>query len=223
VAWKAHDEKMTHATPVAATILGQRQVIFFTQSGLVSVRPGDGSPLWRHPFRYSTSTAASPVVSGDIVYCAAGYGVGAGAVRISSKGSAMQATELWRSTGNQPVANHWSTPVAHDGHLYGMFSFKEYGSGPLKCVNLETGKVVWEKEGFGAGNVILAGKQVVALADDGQIVLVEASPKAYTELARAKVVGGKCWSTPVLDGGRLFVRSTTEAVALDVAQRRSGR
>ena len=189
----------------------------------MSVKPGDGSLLWRHPFRYRTSSAASPVVSGDIVYCAAGYDVGAGAVRISRQGAAMAATELWRSTGNQPVANHWSTPVVHDGHLYGMFSFKEYGSGPLKCVEIGTGKVLWEQSGFGAGNVILAGKQVVALADDGQLVLVEASPKGYTELARAKVVGGKCWSTPVLDAGRLYVRSTTEAVALDVAQRRSAR
>ena len=110
------------------------------------------------------------VVGGDVVYCAAGYGVGSTAVRITKDGGAFKATELWFSKGNQPVANHWSTPVYHDGHLYGMFSFKEYGTGPLKCVELATGQVKWEKPNFGAGNVILAGDTVLALSDRGELV-----------------------------------------------------
>jgi len=213
--WKGEDDKMTHATPVAATILGQRQVIFFTQTGLVSVKPDSGAVLWRYPFRYSVSTAASPVVGGDIVYCAAGYGVGAGAVKITKNGDKFEATEVWRSAGNQPVANHWSTPVLHNGYLYGMFSFKEYGKGPLKCVELATGKVMWEQPGFGAGNVILTGDRVLALADNGELVLVGANPKSYLELARSKVIGGKCWSTPVVSNGKIYLRSTKEAVCLD--------
>jgi outer membrane protein assembly factor BamB len=215
LAWKQHDEKITHATPVAATIHGQRQVIFFMQSGLIAVNPKDGAVLWKHPFRYSVSTAASPVVGDDIVYCAAGYGVGATAVRISKEGGAFKAGELWRTTGNQPVANHWSTPVYHQGHLYGMFSFKEYGNGPVKCVELATGKVKWEKPGFGAGQVILAGNAVLALGDKGELVAFDPSPTAYNEIARAKIVTGKCWSSPTLANGRVFVRSTKEAVCLD--------
>ncbi len=81
VAWKGESDPMTHASPVVATILGVRQVIFFTQKGLVSAEAKTGKVLWRYPFRYSVSTAASPVVSGDIVYCSAGYGVGSGAAR----------------------------------------------------------------------------------------------------------------------------------------------
>jgi outer membrane protein assembly factor BamB len=215
VAWKKHDEKMTHATPVAATILGQRQIIFFTQSGLVSVNPKDGALLWKHPFRYSVSTAISPVVADDIVYCAAGYGVGAMAARISKQGDGFKATQLWLTTGNKPVANHWSTPVYHDGYLYGMFSFKEYGNGPMKCVDIKTGQVKWEKPGFGAGQVILAGNTILALSDKGELVEVEPTPTAYKELARAKVVAGKCWSTPTVANGRIFVRSTKEAACFD--------
>lgn len=215
IVWKAHDEKITHATPTVATILGQRQIIFFTQSGLVSVNPADGALLWKHPFKYNVSTAASPVVGGDIVYCAAGYGVGSTAVKISKDGGAFKATELWFSKGNQPVANHWSTPVYHNGHLYGMFSFKEYGTGPLKCVELATGKVKWEQANYGAGQVVLAGDTVVALSDRGELVTVEATPAAYKEFARAKVVTGKCWSTPTVSNGRIYVRSTKEGVCLD--------
>ena len=215
IVWKAFDEKMTHATPVAATILGQRQVIFFLQSGLLAVEPKTGKELWRYAFPYKVSTAASPVVGGDIVYCSAGYGVGAGAVKLTKEGDAFKATEIFRVPGNQPLANHWSTPVVKDGFLYGMFQFKEYGKGPVKCVELATGQVKWTKEGFGPGHVILMGNEVVALSDAGEIVRFAADSNEYKELGRQKVVEGKCWSTPTVSGGRLFVRSTKEAACLE--------
>ena len=125
VVWKAFDEKITHATPVATTILGKRQIIFFLQSGLLAVEPKTGKEMWRYAFDYKTSTAASPVVDGDVVYCSAGYGVGAGAVRITNEAGLLKATELYRIRTNKPLANHWSTPVAKDGFLYGMFQLKE--------------------------------------------------------------------------------------------------
>ena len=216
VVWKAFDEKMTHATPVAATILGQRQIIFFLQSGLLSVEPKTGKELWRYAFNYSTSTASSPVVAGDIVYCSAGYGIGAGAAKIAKNGDQWTATEIYRLRGNKPLANHWSTPVLFGGHLYGMFSFKEYAKGAVKCVDIKDGSVKWEKEGFGAGQVILAGDKVLALSDAGELVLIDPQPAAYKELARAKVVDGKCWTTPVLANGHIYVRSTKEAACIDI-------
>ncbi len=217
VVWKAFDEKMTHATPVATTILGQRQIIFFLQSGLLAVEPKTGKELWRYAFDYKTSTAASPVVAGDIVYCSAGYGVGAGAVRVTKEAGAWKATEIYRIRGNKPLANHWSTPVAKDGYLYGMFQFKEYGNGPVKCVDIKTGDVKWEQTGFGPGQVILAGDRVLALADNGDLVAFEAKPDAYHEVARSKVLEGKCWTTPIVSNGQVFARSTKEAVCLDVS------
>ncbi|HEY6169033.1 MAG TPA: PQQ-binding-like beta-propeller repeat protein [Verrucomicrobiae bacterium] len=217
--WKSQDDKMTHSTPTVATILGVRQVIFFTQKGLVSVTPAAGAVLWRYDFPFKVSTAISPVVCGDIVYCSAGYGVGGGAVKLAKSGSAFTATEIYRTTGDKTIANHWSTPVFKDGYLYGMFQFKEYGAGPMKCVEAATGKVVWEKPGFGPGNVTLVDGHLLALSDAGHLVLVEATPKAYTEVSRAKVLTGKCWSTPIFSGGRVYARSTKEGVCVDVSSK----
>jgi outer membrane protein assembly factor BamB len=126
-------------------------------------------------------------------------------------------------SGDKPLANHWSTPVFKDGYLYGMFQFKEYGSGPLKCVELATGKVKWSKPGFGPGNVILVGNNVLALSDAGELVVVEATPASYKESGRAKVVEGKCWSTPVLSNGHVYVRSTKEAACFDVSAKSAQR
>ena len=217
VVWKSGSEKITHATPVVATILDQKQVIFFTQSGLVSVTPDSGKELWRYPFKYSTSTAASPVVCGDIVYCSAGYDVGGGACQISKSGGGFSAKELWRTPGNKEVANHWSTPVFKDGYLYGMFSFKRFGVGPMKCVEVATGKIMWKQDGFGAGNVIMAKDKLLALSDNGELVAVDPDPSAYKEICRTQAVTGKCWSTPALSDGRVYVRSTKEGACLDLS------
>jgi len=128
--WQAEDDAMTHATPIFAELHGVPQVIFFTQKGLVSVKPESGKVLWRHAFPFKVSTAASPVVWEDIVYCSAGYGVGAGAARISKDGDVFSAQEIWRTSNDN--MNHWSTPVVRDGYLYGMFSFKEYRHRPAR-------------------------------------------------------------------------------------------
>ncbi|MEQ1859826.1 MAG: PQQ-binding-like beta-propeller repeat protein [Chthoniobacteraceae bacterium] len=213
---KAFDEAITHSTPVASTILGQRQIIYFLKSGLLAVEPKTLKELWRYAFDFKVSTAMSPVVAGDIVYCSAGYGVGAGAVKITRSGTTWKADELYRMRGDKPLANHWSTPVLHDGHLYGMFQFKEYGGGPVKCVDIKDGSVKWEKEGFGPGHVVRVGEHILALSDAGEIVLIAAKPGAYTEVARAKVLDGKCWTTPVVSNGMVFLRSTKQAVCLDL-------
>jgi hypothetical protein len=140
-------------------------------------------------------------------------------VRLTKGGNSWTATEIYRLRGDKPVANHWSTPVVKDGHLYGMFQFKEYGAGPVKCVELANGAVKWEQPGFGPGQVILAGDKLVTLSDAGALVLIDPQPGAYKEVARADVLEGKCWSTPILANGRIYARSTTEAVCLDVGAR----
>jgi outer membrane protein assembly factor BamB len=214
--WKEGDDTITHATPTAATLLGERQVIFFMKSGLTAVSPKNGKILWQQPYKFNVSTAASPVVFENIVYCSAGYGVGSAAYAVKKSGSNYETSELWRVEGDG-LNNHWSTPVVHGGHLYGMFSFKKYGDGPVKCVDIRTGKELWSKEGFGPGNVILSNDKLLALSDKGELVIIEAKPDAYTELARADVLDGKCWSTPALAGGFIFARSTKEAACFAVA------
>jgi outer membrane protein assembly factor BamB len=223
VKWKGFDETMTHSTPVVGEILGQRQAVFFLKSGLLAVDLKTGAELWRYTFPFAVSTAISPVIAGDVVYCSAGYGVGAGAARITREGNVWKATEIYRKPGNKPLANHWSTPVLFDGHLFGMFQFKEYGSGPVKCVDVKTGDVKWEKAGFGPGHVIGIDRHVLALSDSGELVLIEAATGEYKEVARADVLPGKCWPTPVVAGGPVFARSAEEAVCLDVAPRGASR
>ena len=74
--------------------------------------------------------------------------------------------------------------MVKDGYLYGMFSFKKYGKGPLACVDIKTGDIKWSQPGYGPGQVILSGDTVIALSDKGEVVFVKADPAKYTELKR---------------------------------------
>ncbi|MFK8112188.1 MAG: PQQ-binding-like beta-propeller repeat protein [Rubripirellula sp.] len=209
--WKSGDETITHATPHVTTFDKQQQVVFFVQSGLISVDPQTGKQLWRTKFPFSVSTAASPVSEGNLIYCSAGYGVGAGLFEVNGNS---EPSEVWFKSNE--LMNHWSTPVAHNGYLYGIFEFKKYGKAPLQCVDMRTGEIKWSERGFGPGNCILVGDKLVVLSDAGELSIVAAQPNAYQEIARSDVLEGKCWSTPSYSDGRIYIRSTVEAACVSV-------
>ena len=196
VRWKTGSETMTHATPVFAKIHGVEQVIFLCRFGLISLTPQKGIELWRQEFPFKVSTAASPVVANDLIFCSAGYGVGAGVFEISLEQDKWKSNPLWRKRNE--LMNHWSTPLFYDGNLYGIFGFKEYGKAPLQCVDIKTGKIRWSQKGFGPGNLIRSGNTLWVLSDDGQIVAVSANPLDYHEIGRTELLEGKCWTTPII-------------------------
>jgi outer membrane protein assembly factor BamB len=230
LAWKRHDDRMTQASPVIASFGGVTQVVFFTQSGLISVEPATGRLLWERYLSYSgTSVAASPVVAGDLVYVSRAYPAsltaaeaGAAVTRVTPQGTNFTAANVWFRT-NQ-LMNHWSTPVIVGGHVYGLFG---QGSISFRCVNATNGVETWPTSGpgapatgFGYGSVIAVGGRVLALTERGTLVLVAPNPAAYTEVGRYRALTNtttKCWNAPAVSNGRIYVRSTLEAVSLDVS------
>jgi len=214
VVWRTGTDRMTHSTPVPVTLHEVRQIIFFTESGLTSLAATNGNVLWSYPFPFNDISAAmSPVVWNDIVYCSATGATGAGAVRITREGNTFTATELWRKPGQ--LKNYWSTPVCLDGFLYGLFDWEPGVPVPtLRCVDLQTGDVLWSQPGFSSGGLLLVDGHLLVLNETGELVLATPGPFAYFELARAQVLSGKCWNVPAVCNGRVYARSTTEGVCL---------
>ena len=230
LAWKAHDRRMTQASPVLARLGGVPQVVFFTQTGLVAVEPESGRILWERALNYNgTSVAASPVVFGDLVYASRAYPsslsasrAGAAVTRVAFQEGNFSAANVWHAT-NQ-LMNHWSTPVILDGHVYGLFG---QGTIRFQCVNATNGVETWPVSGagapatgFGYGSVIAVGGRVLALTERGTLVLVAPNAAAYTELGRYRALTNastRCWNAPAFSNGRVYVRSTREAACVDVS------
>ncbi|MCI0538977.1 MAG: PQQ-like beta-propeller repeat protein [Verrucomicrobiales bacterium] len=222
-AWGGQNDGMTHASPVFARIGDVPQVLFLTRSGLVSVIPETGAVLWRVAFSPSaTSTAASPVVAGDYVHASAAYGSGTWIARVEKNGSTFTASDVRRQQGNA-YQLHWATPVHHEGFLYCVPS-PSSGQARLACLDVAGGANRWTQTAVGSGNigygsVIKAANALVVLTEAGELVLVQADPSTYTELAKMQVLNFFSWNHVALSNGRIYARNSAvspEIVALEV-------
>src|SRR5205809_2732834 len=122
--------------------------------------------------------------------------------------------------------NHWATPVLSNGYLIGIYG--QQGPGvSLRCIDFTTGGTMWRQSGVGTGGgVLFIAGHVLVLTEDGNLLLVKPDPNAYAEVARFRALDGsqgsfpglvRCWNVPAISNGRIYARSTTEAVCLDVA------
>ena len=217
--WKGQNDTMTHATPAYATIAGTPQVVFQTLRGLVGVVPETGAVLWRYGFSPSaTSTASTPVIADGHVYGSCAYSLGAWTARVTKTGDTFSVgqTDYKRSSSYQ---NHWATPVHHEGHLYSII---ERTPKNMACFSLAGRTNRWTTAKVGSGtpgyaSMIKVGGKLLVLRESGELVLVEPDPAAYTEIARYQALSGTSWNHPAFSGGRIYARSDTQIVALDVA------
>jgi hypothetical protein len=87
----------------------------------------------------------------------------------------------------------------------------------LNCVELETGKLIWSKERFGKGSVIVADGHLFITTKAGELVLVPATPKGYQEKARLKRLGDNR-TAPTIANQRLYLRDRKVILCLDIAR-----
>ena len=212
VLWTLAGEEASYSSPVAATFDGVRHALFFTRDNLVSLDPDSGRERFRRSWRArirASVNAATPLVVDDHVFVSAQYGTGAGLFRVSGSGL----EELW--TSDDVLSNHYATSVHRAGYLYGYHGRQEYGPS-LRAVALATGDVAWEAGRFGAGSVLLAGDLLVLMRESGELMLAEASPEAFTPVARATLLPGTVRAYPALAGGNLYVRNGDTLLAVSL-------
>jgi outer membrane protein assembly factor BamB len=207
-AWKATGDGASYSSPVAVVLAGKRLVLFFTRQGIVALDPADGNVRFRKRWRSrmdASVNAATPVVVDDLAFFTACYDTGAIVLRLKKDGY----EELW--SNNRSLSCHFSTPIYHDGCLYG-FDGRQEGGTEMRCVELKTGKVHWSKEGFGCASMIRIEDHLLVLSEDGELVLVECKRDKYREKARAAVLSGPCRAHLALANGRLYGRDNKKLV-----------
>jgi outer membrane protein assembly factor BamB len=211
--WKATRHEASYSSPVIATVAGTRHLVFLTREGIVSLDPATGavrfSKQWRSKNRNSVN-AATPLVVDDVLFVSAEYNTGAFAGRIGKD----SLEELW--SGENILSNHYNTSIAHNGYLYGIDGRADIGVAQLRCVELKTGKVKWSESPFGCAALLLADERLIALTEKGDVVLIDATPDAYREKARAALLEKPCRSAPALSNGRLFARDPKRLVCWNV-------
>ncbi|MGE4182296.1 MAG: PQQ-binding-like beta-propeller repeat protein [Limisphaerales bacterium] len=226
VQWRRQEKQASYASPVPATIHGQRHVLCLLRQGLVSVNPTNGHVNFSYWFRARVAesvNAANPVVQDDLILItAAYYRVGSVLLRVRPDGRGVD--PVWRGTSMEA---HWSTPLLVGSHLY-AFSGRNEPDASFRSVEFLTGKLAWERSErwqphstpqppvFGRGSLIHADGRLIALGEGGLLGLFKPTPEACEELGRWQVPSLEypCWAAPVLSDGRLFLRSENRLVCL---------
>jgi outer membrane protein assembly factor BamB len=209
--WDAESDRAGYSTPLVADLAGTRQALFFAGTSLISVSPRDGKRLWSVPWQtsYDVNAAMPVLVAPDKVFISSSYDTGGALLQVVSRGGRPQVETVWR---NRLMKNHFNSSVYAGGHLYG------FDDSTLKCIESASAAERWKMRGFGKGSLLVADGHLWVLSDRGELALVALTPNAYQEKARAQVLTGKTWTMPTLAGKRLYVRSESELVALDVAR-----
>ncbi len=213
--WTSTSDEASYSAPVIAEIAGQHTAVFFTRTGLVALDPANG--LVRYQYRWRARMAASvnaaaPIVVKDQIFLSASYGTGAVLLQVANNA----VTPVW--SGDESMSNHYSTSVYKDGYLYGFEGRQEFGQS-LRCVELATGKVRWNVDGFGAGSLLIAGDALVITRESGELALAPASPTAFRFASRAQLLPGVVRAYPALADGRYFVRNDRQLSAFDLTPR----
>jgi len=207
--WNAGDDPDGYSSPMAATIAGQRQIVFLTGESVMGSDVRDGRNLWRVPWRTNGDyNIATPVIVQDYVFVSSGYGKGCALLEITrdAKGS-FEARPVYE---HPRMRNQFSTCVLWGDHLYG------FDDSFLVCMEFRTGKIRWKERGFGKGSLIAADGKLIVLGEEGKLALVEARPDGYRELSSSRVSTTRCWASPSLSGGLLFIRDQESIQCFDL-------
>ena len=216
LAWKALDDPAGYSSPVAATAAGVRQVLFFTNAGLVSLCPADGKLYWRYPWQTEDGfNIATPLAFGNYVFISSAYGKGCALLEITAEADgSLRASRVYE---HNRMRNHFASSVRLGDHIYGFDQMD------LVCMSVRTGDIVWREKGarsFRKGSLLGADGHLLILGEDGMLVLAPASPAGFVARASYQVGPNKFWTVPALAGGKLFVRNESQIYCLNLGQQR---
>lgn len=137
----------------------------------------------------------------------AGYGVGSRLFHLALEGDLITGEMVWESLR---LKSKFAPMVTLDGVVYGL------DDGVMVALDPATGERLWKRGLYGHGQLILVGELLLVQAENGDVVLVEATPDEHRELTRMSALDSKTWNPPALAGNLLLVRNNKEAVCYEL-------
>jgi outer membrane protein assembly factor BamB len=222
--WKAAipgEYRRGHSTLIAAEIGGVKQYINHLHGGMVSVAAADGALLWSYSgLNNYTANSHAPIVRGDEVFYANGYGTGCGLLKISREKDQFQVQEIYKV--KKPLQPWLGSPIALGDHVY-----ISVAAGVL-CLDWKTGKEAWLGR-LGAGNHTLtcADGHLVVRDSSGKVFLIETTPEALKISGKFTVERQDpkepTYTFPVVSNGKLYLRDQNVLWCYDVAEKKEKR
>ncbi|MCC6492787.1 MAG: PQQ-binding-like beta-propeller repeat protein [Pirellulales bacterium] len=208
VAWRTgRPASDNSATPIVATVAGRPQLIINGAFGLDSHDPATGHQLWH--VTHQTEVAACTAACGERVVVASGNVPEACmlAVRADGAGDVTASHLLWKTRQANPYV---PSPLAANDRL-----FLVTDAGVAYCRELETGKIIWKERlgGSFSASPLLAGGNLYASSEEGVTYVFKAADQ-FSLIAKNDL-GERCLASPIICGGRAFIRSMQHLYCID--------
>ncbi len=215
--WQSKDvtDPAHYSSIIVAVDHGKRQYIQLLEKQLIGIEAATGNLLWSTPWVGKTAVIPTPIYHDGCVFITSGYGAGCELVKLTGTAEPEVVYD------NKTMKNHHGGVVLVGDYLYGYSD----NVGWL-CMNFKTGEKVWsDKESLGKGGITCCDGMLYLLSeDDGEVVLIDASPKGWEEHGRFKLEpkttlrkpAGRIWTHPVVAGGRLYLRDQELLFCFDV-------
>lgn len=202
--WKSliSGAQTSYASAIVTEVGGVGQYVQFLSNGVAAVRAEDGQFLWTDSKASSgTANCSSPLVWGDHVFCASNYGTGGALLKLTSSQNKTSADLVYHT---QDMKSHHGDMVIENNMLFGSND-----PGILMCIDIASGKVLWQNRSIGKGAVTWADGKIYLRSETSDVALIEATGEAYRELGRftqPQRSSANAWSHPVVSHGCLFLR-----------------
>ncbi|HEV7403449.1 MAG TPA: PQQ-binding-like beta-propeller repeat protein [Chthoniobacteraceae bacterium] len=214
--WQSKEiDDVAHYSSVSPLdVNGERQYVQLTKTHVFGVAVKDGKLLWKVDFP-GVTVIPTPIVQAPYVYVTAGQGAGCLLLKVGAGNAAEVVYQ------NKVMKNQHGGVILVDGYLYGHSDPNGW-----VCQNFLTGTQAWaERNRLGKGSATCAEGLLYCLEETkGDVVLAEASPKAWHEVSRFKLTPqsaqrspqGLLWTHPVVSNGRLYLRDQELQFCYDV-------
>ena len=216
-----------------------RQLLFWHAEGVTSLDPKNGAEYWNVKFpeqvNPSQTSIATPRIVGDKLLISEFY---KGSMLLQIQSSPPGVKEIWRSYENDKrhkssLNSMMTTPVVKDGLVYGI-SYVGRGIGTLRCFELDSGKMKWNKDDwmekkpvvFATSFIVENHGRYFMFNDNGEMMIAKLSADGFEEISRAKVLEptsvargrSVVWSHPAFANKRAYLRNDKEIICVDLAK-----
>jgi outer membrane protein assembly factor BamB len=210
--WRGLGDPPGYASPTILRTDTFRRLVYWTPDNIVGLDPEDGKVCWKVPFPITYGVSISDIVWDGRTILASNYWTGSKALKLDAKGDNPELA--WEG---KALSLLMSTPLVRAGKVYAIDRFRG-----LKCLELTTGKVLWEGEmvvergSNPQASLIGAGSRVLLFNDRGELILGDLQPTGFKNLGTAKVLPGKPWAHHAYADGRVYARTDEEIVCIEV-------
>jgi outer membrane protein assembly factor BamB len=199
--------------PLTRLLAGRPQIILYGDKAVTSFNPQDGARLW---FVESPSTdfVITPVFSeqaGLLLSSSSWPKKELQAIKPDGQGDVTATKIVWKSATGAPYV---PSPIA----VGRFFLTVAEASSEIYCFEAATGQILWhEPFGHSHASPVSAGGLVYFLNDKGVTQVIK--PGEKYELVAANDLGEKCFASPALSHGQIFLRGATSLYCIGPAEK----